>query len=408
MPTGLSFDDIRNRVTAALNQGRGDGNRVYVRDLYRDEAIYEDLSGLSGGKIYRRSVSVTDAGEVTLGDDVEEVQERRVYEPVTVAAFSMDPAEFSEDGEYVTWTGKLFEAGDYPDKRFSITEEELAEAAAEYVPVFNDLEHVETILSKKKAIGRLVSVFARGAELFGTVTVPKWLHNLMEPGEPLKVSLAWTLPSKRIVGNALTLNPRIKDAQLQAAFSAATAEPADSRKEKTLMNLIQRLMAVFKSATPEELAEFNGDVTPPPTPPAPPANDTKDAEIARLRSENEALAARQAQADEARVAEVAKTFAAQAVAVGKILPTQADALAAQFAQAVKDDNAGKACFSEAGVVNAGDRVTNLRGLVESMPKNPLAGERARAQVLFGEDGTDNAVNLDTADVYARRAKAHGR
>jgi hypothetical protein len=124
----------------------------------------------------------------------------------------------------------LFEAGDYPDKNFTLTEDELNIAAANFQPVANDLQHTNTILDGK--LGTLESVYVKGKELFGKVKIPKWLHDLHP--NAIKTSLTWSRDDKRIRGNALVLNPRVPDAQIVAAFEAYDRESElDNQNIKT-------------------------------------------------------------------------------------------------------------------------------------------------------------------------------
>ncbi|HEU4988448.1 MAG TPA: hypothetical protein VFT41_01540, partial [Gemmatimonadaceae bacterium] len=50
-------------------------------------------------------------------------------------------ARFGETGGAVLRRGKIFEAGDYPDKAYAMTPEELWAAAEQFAPVPLDLEH---------------------------------------------------------------------------------------------------------------------------------------------------------------------------------------------------------------------------------------------------------------------------
>lgn len=145
------------------------------------------------------------------------------------------PVEFSVTAEgyddLVVYEGKVFEAGDYPDKAFAIDEGELAEKALAFRGVDLDLEHspFKDLLGHK--LGRLEAVWNRGAEAIGRLRIPRWLHELA--GGKLQTSLSFN-QDKNIVGCALTLNPRIADAQVLAAFAAgdrATERPNDRTGE---------------------------------------------------------------------------------------------------------------------------------------------------------------------------------
>lgn len=139
------------------------------------------------------------------------------------AAFALDTAE--PDGDLVIRRGKIFEAGDYPDKGFALTPEEMLLAVAEFEPVPNDLEHTDTILDGQLGQLRAVTISDDGLTLNGEVAIPKWLHDLA-PNEPLKVSTTWDRETKRLIGNALVLQPRVSDAAVMSAY----AEFASTRK----------------------------------------------------------------------------------------------------------------------------------------------------------------------------------
>ena len=134
--------------------------------------------------------------------------------------FSADPT--IEDG-LVVREGKVFELGNFPDKGFSLNALEADAAIAHFTPVANDLEHKSTILDG--LLGDIRGLRRDGNELFGKVAIPRWLDSLIGK-DPIKVSLAFD-SAKRVIGNALTINPRITDAQVAAAFTAG--EDLDAR-----------------------------------------------------------------------------------------------------------------------------------------------------------------------------------
>jgi hypothetical protein len=207
---------------------------------------------------------------------------------------------------------------------------------------------------------------------------------------------------------ALTDNPYITDAQLTAAFSA-TVE--DSRKGESMKkpNLFERLAAMFSGVSDEALEaavipEKEGKPADPPAtdPPAVPAEDPKpderDAEIATLKAQLEAK-------NDQVVTDHATTFSQKAITDGKATPAEEASLKAMFAQAMKDDNSGKATFSE------GDRVAKLREMIEARPvlnltQEVLKGETASFSVVAGaKSPADDDLNPTT--VYAKRKVVKG-
>jgi hypothetical protein len=137
---------------------------------------------------------------------------------IDLISLSAEFSAVSDADELVVYEGKVFEAGEYPDKDFAIDEAELAFKASSFQGVDLDLEHssFKDILGNR--LGRLETVWSRGAEAIGRLRVPRWLHELA--GGRLQTSLSFDR-DKNIVGCALTLSPRIADAEVVAAFSDA-------------------------------------------------------------------------------------------------------------------------------------------------------------------------------------------
>lgn len=138
-----------------------------------------------------------------------------------IASFELaaTSAPLFDDGEMTYRTGMLFRAGDYPDKSYAMTSEEILSAAEAFCdPLPLDLEHVPTPLDGK--LGELVSVEARGDELHGIVALPKWLDSALDER---KVSATWDRETKTLAGLALVRNPRVTDAALMAAFAVDEA-----------------------------------------------------------------------------------------------------------------------------------------------------------------------------------------
>lgn len=393
-PKSLTYHDKQVILAAALKIGTYNIDDVSDTDVYY---TVEDPVNTSYRGTYQRSYSITD-GKVTLGEPVQVVK-RTVYDPVIVVSqFDLDSAaEFSDTGE-VLLTGKIFEAGDYPDKDFSISEDELAQAAAEFSPVANDLEHKSTILSGK--IGQLRSVTVKGKELFGTVAVPKWLKDAVG-NEPIKTSLAWNKANKRIVGNALVLNPRVPDAQLVAAFNAATNNPdkGDSvmKDKKSFLDRLKALFGVqsLPDGTEDlinEVATF--DDAPPANPPkpdaTPPAPAQPDAQFSeRLTAAESANAVLQGKLVEAE----AVAFVDGAIKDGRAFPAERNSLIAMFKQAALDDSAGQVCFSDAGDLVEGDRLKLFKQSISARPAVKLTTEQigdAKELVVLSADTTPPA------------------
>lgn len=141
-----------------------------------------------------------------------------------------DAQKLADDSETdaVVLTGKVVEIGDYPERGFSIRPEEMDEAIAAFHPIPNDLEHSRLRDVLGHSMGELRRLWRVGKEVFGEISISKWLADLT--GNALKVSLSFNR-AKRVVGNALTLSPRIADAEVVAAFSESRSlDPESAQK----------------------------------------------------------------------------------------------------------------------------------------------------------------------------------
>lgn len=136
-----------------------------------------------------------------------------------------DQALFSKDAApgWVRRTGKIFEIGDFPEHRFSLTEEEADKAIANFTPVYGDLEHKNTVLDGK--VGVMQKIWREGKAIFGAADVPEWLHQSLDDTTSY-ISCAWDRATKTLQGWGWALDPAIEDAALfsaQATFSARQA-----------------------------------------------------------------------------------------------------------------------------------------------------------------------------------------
>jgi hypothetical protein len=300
----LSQSDIYSLLSTAIRQG-GSASSLdspWVRDVYDTYLVYSDTDG----KLYQRSYEIDAVTEdVTLGDPVEVVQVTS-YAPVArTSSFSLpSPATFS-DQDTVTRRGPIFKAGTHNTAGgpYSMTEEELADAVANFSPVPVDLDHHKTVLDGK--LGQVSSVeLGEGGVLFGTVELPRWLDDALGDGAR-RVSCAWDRATKQLKRLALTDTPRLSEAALfsryaefagarhsasdqadmqsihdiavkQGAGCTAAASYSHSNKEKTKMSLMDKIKQALAGATPDELAAFSagdgdadGGTEHRPTPPTP-------------------------------------------------------------------------------------------------------------------------------------------
>lgn len=150
---------------------------------------------------------------------------------------------------YVVKRGKVFEVGDYPDKNFVITQEEMQEAIREFKPVPLDYEHVKGWLDGK--LGYLTNIaMGVGNSVMGAIALPKKIADLFDD-MPVKLSLTWLQTAdgkKRIKKAALTANPRVADAVVMAAFN----NDANKKELNTALTDINSLVTIMDKLTTTE------------------------------------------------------------------------------------------------------------------------------------------------------------
>lgn len=136
--------------------------------------------------------------------------------------FSLNNKRKTDDG-YVIREGLIFEAGDYPDKKFHLTPEELIAAATDFKPVSINLEHIKTPFDGKLGFLHSVKASDDGYSLFGEVRLRECVDEVIGD-DPIKVSCEWNRGEKVLEGLALTTKPRVKDAVLMSAYAQIMQE----------------------------------------------------------------------------------------------------------------------------------------------------------------------------------------
>lgn len=158
------------------------------------------------------------------------------------------PMDGSVEGDFVLRQGKYFEIGDYPDKGFSLNEQEADAAVDRFAGAPINLEHTATLLDGK--LGRVQRIWRTGRDLLAEYAIPRWLHRVTN-GEPIKISSEWDRSSKMPIGAALVLSPRIEDAVMMAAFREEMIcsygrRPDGAGKESRPMSLLARFTAFLR------------------------------------------------------------------------------------------------------------------------------------------------------------------
>jgi hypothetical protein len=256
---------------------------------------------------------------------------------------------------------KLFEAGDYPDKRFAMTPEDLWAAVEQFdAPVPVDLEHTPTVLDGALGEVRDLRLSPDGTELFGAVAIPAWLDGLLGP-EDRKVSCEWDREARALRRLALVKSPRITDAALMAAFSdyrrkRDSAGDREGGRKSRFRDMVMRWLGL---GMPEEFdpdGRTEGSIEPA-------AEFARDSEVAGLRRKLERM-------EQERLAADAAAFADGEISARRAVPAERDRIAALYLQAARDDRAQPAVvrFGDCGF---GGRVEALRAAFACRQPHPL-------------------------------------
>lgn len=154
--------------------------------------------------------------------------------------FDLTERKVLADGSVIR-TGKIFEAGVWPDKNFALSEAEMDSAIEKFSPInLNDDHDPFSIFNG--FLGSLQEIWRVGKDLFGRIVIPEWLDKIIRPGEPLKVSTEWN-SDKELVGLAVTGFPRIEDAAMFAAFTNHVFARQDTPHGKGALQYIHDMAA---------------------------------------------------------------------------------------------------------------------------------------------------------------------
>lgn len=174
-------------------------------------------------------------------------------DPVT---FALDGAARTE-GEYIVRRGKVFHAGNFPQRNFSATPDDLKRALAAFKPVPNRVSHLSgpdrhpTIFDGDCGELRALELAEDGETLLGEVSIPKWLDDYQtqrRPGKPFSVSLEFNRDTKLVTGNTIVPDPVIEDSDLIAAFAAFSGKRHSAQDQAMIEgghHMAERLRQVF-------------------------------------------------------------------------------------------------------------------------------------------------------------------
>jgi hypothetical protein len=358
--------------------------------------------------------------------------------------------------EFVRRTGKIFTCGDFPDKGFSLNEQEARAAVDAFKPVFVDLEHTSTVLDSRLGTLESVAMHADGTSLVGTVALPRWLDDLLDDGTR-KVSATWDKATKQLRGLAIVNSPRIADAALFAAFSATDegqrlveiesefAGKRHSQADQDRLNAIAEHAVALGADYPskgqakmskehdmddaKKIGVFDtlkalfvgGDIAVPPVAAIPPAGAKEQvpmstttpttAEFAAMQAELQALKEGSARDTAGRIAAEAAHFAQDMLTARRITPAMKPAVEALFARALTDDAQDGATVTFArtdGEKVEGDRAAVLRAVFAASPEHKWLGEAVPKGdlIVLSNDGDKPADPLAdavaSAQLYAKK------
>lgn len=304
-------------------------------------------------------------------------------------------------GDSVLKRGKIFQAGDYPDKGVNITVDDLRRGAPKFTPCHINSEHWPSVFDGK--LGELIAVDIQDdGAVFGTTLVPKALDDLLG-GDPIPVSIELSPdPDRAIIGLALAKNPRVTDAAIFAAFSMTPPKPKDDPKPMSLKQRIIDLFAKSVADLPDDLTTPFADAKPEPTEALRvemAARARLEAELATMKAESEArIAAERNAAITAQAAQLETTateFARALATDRRILPGQIESVAKQYTLAVKADAGTGAMFSAEGKVVEGEAVASLRAMFAAQPQHRLTIDEmggAAFKALNGDKAGDEGVS----------------
>jgi hypothetical protein len=138
----------------------------------------------------------------------------------SVAVFDLESGGRYVDGEWAIYPqALLFEAGEYEDKDFAMTPEELWAAVEQFEPVDGNVEHTDFLKGRACRVRSIKLDEQDSTRLRGEVALPLWLDEQLSERER-RLSCEWDRETKTLAGLGLVVHPRIPEASLMAAYAA--------------------------------------------------------------------------------------------------------------------------------------------------------------------------------------------
>jgi hypothetical protein len=368
--------------------------------FYHDKAVNEKIEQGQG----------TDMQEDKQGTELENA-DKQLFASFAATDKSpiLEEIEPDLDGEqeYIIKSGKIFEAGDYPDKKFTLTEEELKTAVSKFKPVALDIEHYPSLFDGKLGYLGGVSIGRDGKTLLGRVMLTKPAAELLKDVQ-IKVSTTWDAAKKTIEKLALVLDPRVSDAVVMGRaahfsqesitadfehlteFVGARHNVSDLANLQTIHDTAASMGAVCSNDNNQDFSKElnpmpNSDATKPDANVATDASVALSSEVARLQAEIDKQNRQLVEMANRERRKDAVEFSGSMVKAGKITSATQEFLTAIFEQAARDDAspdnkpAALVVFSggkgkETKVVPMESRIATLQAFFTALPASQLDKE----------------------------------
>jgi len=163
--------------------------------------------------------------------------------------------EYAPEEMQVEKDAKIFEAGEYPDKELTVTEEDLDEIVGNFAETPVKVEHADSPLDP---LGTVKRIWRRGSELLARLAFPTDLAAFLERRGIRKLSVALHRNPLRLAEVSLVLSPRVADA---AMFGREVSAEMSDEREKEVAELRFALRAKDVEARIAEL-KAQGKIVP--------------------------------------------------------------------------------------------------------------------------------------------------
>jgi hypothetical protein len=188
-------------------------------------------------KVKARIISLAKAKNCTIPDAWKEPSNMSV-------TFALEDSGRRVDGDWAIYPNALlFQAGDYEDKDFSMSPEEMWLACDQFsAPVGGNIEHSDFLKGRACEVRSIRLDDADSSTLRGEVAVPLWLDSQLEDHER-KLSCEWDRGTKTLSGIGLVVHPRVPEAALMSAYATFAASRHDTPQGQMVMQDLHNVAA---------------------------------------------------------------------------------------------------------------------------------------------------------------------